>query len=110
MRPEEITALAREYAEENLIFHEDMSNCLRNEYLKIFADEAERVIRFLLRRFCLVEKSEVTERYSYAVNHLNEMKGLGSTVEDRIYNEGELNGKIDLLESLFPEIAKEVEG
>lgn len=97
---------------------EDLSKII-NEYAKevapndkydqtaIIADSFG-VLDKILEKCYLVEKSVITDGYNYLVNRLEEIKKLGSTVNDRIYNEGELNGKIDLLESLFPEIAKEV--
>lgn len=107
----QITTLSREYADE--VYKDEESNpelpfCLMNEMKQQTAEYAEEIIRFILRRFYLVERSTVTESYNYAVNELEEMKGFGSTVSDRYYNEGNLNGKIDLLESLFPELEKEV--
>lgn len=92
MDNDQITALAREYAEESLILSEDMPNCLRNEYLKLFADEVERLIRFLLRRYCLVEKSRLKKLdIAYRAKHYGTV----------VLNQGDI-------ESLFPEIAKEV--
>lgn len=54
MTQEEITAIAREYAEERSSI---MQGSLGTKI------QAELVIRFLLRRYCLVEKSKVEEEY-----------------------------------------------
>lgn len=54
MTPEEITALAREYAEENPEIAE-----LRVPYIREYEKMCEDFLCFLLRRFYLVEKAEV---------------------------------------------------
>ena len=51
----QITALAREYAEEIYPYLSDKIISRRTQEIK----DAERVIRFLLRRYCLVEKEAV---------------------------------------------------
>lgn len=92
MTDTEITALAREYAEERASI---MQGSLTTKI------QAELVIRFLLRRFCLVEKSKVEEEYRVAKECLDKVPALsiiGSVI----------NGQIITLKSLFPEIAKEV--
>lgn len=65
---------------------------------------AENSIRFLLRRYCLVEKSKVSEKYLNAKSSIKEgyKARLGGMIAV-----GEAHKA--LLESLFPEIAKEVE-
>lgn len=100
MTPEEITALAREYAEENVKQPEDMSNSLHNEYLKLFAHEAEELIRFLLRRYSLVKKANIENIYKGILVQLDP-KNFGYSA----YNQG----RKEILESLFPELGKEVE-
>lgn len=96
MTQEEITALAREYAEERASV---MQGSLGTKI------QAELVIRFLLRRFCLVEKSKVIDAYKSARKDI--IDGNKSRIGGLIAMGG-ANGA--LLESLFPEIAKEVEG
>ena len=95
MTTEEITALAREYAEE---FYKVRGG------LDLMADEAENVIRFLFRRYALVEKSKLKEEYRKVQKQMIEGDELGIHV---LFIHGKI--KKDLLESLFPEIAKEVE-
>lgn len=101
MTNQEITALAREYAEDLIKVRKtqgELANCLLNEALSVAEDDAEDVIRFLLRRFCLVEKSKVENIHRGILVQLNP-KNFGYSP----YNQG----RIDLLKSLFPEIAKE---
>ena len=94
MTPEAITALAREYAEETYPNLSDKIISLRTLEIK----NAERLIRFLLRRFCLVEKSKVKSRMESAYEaKRKERNGCFGIVRWQ-----ELN-------YLFPEIAKEVE-
>ncbi len=93
MSEEEITALAREYAEEKASI---MQGSLGTKI------QAELVIRFLLRRFALVEKGKVNEMYKTAM----EVSSLPKSVEARGY----AISRLQTLESLFPEIAKEVKG
>ena len=66
---------------------------------------AENSIRFLLRRYCLVEKSKVSEKYSEAKSSIKEgyKARLGGMIAI-----GEAHKA--LLESLFPDLGKEVEG
>lgn len=100
MNESEITALTREYAEENVKQPEDMSNSLHNEYLKLFAHEAEELIRFLLRRYCLVDKSKVKNIHNGILVQLDP-KNFGYSP----YNQG----RMDVIKSLFPDLGKEVE-
>lgn len=101
-----ITAIAREYAEE--IFKNDESNpdlsiCLLNDIKFEAAVDFEEKLRFLLRRFCLVEKSKVEEKYYEATMDCGNIDPC-SDLWQVCY------AKKCLLESLFSEIAKEVEG
>lgn len=95
MNDDQITALAREYAEET-VSHTRLSTAI--------ADDTEDVIRFLLRRYCLVEKSKVKDAYMSAIKDVKD--GYKSKIGGMIAMGG---AKGALLESLFPEIAKEVE-
>lgn len=113
MKLEEITALAREYAEEecNKSTLPDKRQ-LHEDKLIEFYD----VYGFLLRRYCLVEKEAVRKEYE-PIKDVTEdcnYKELGATWDNvpylsRFYDEGYKRGQKDTLESLFPEIAKEVE-
>lgn len=104
MNDDQITALAREYAEE-----------IRNGILELFPqplpDSMEvlikndqeyygRFLRWLTSRYCLVEKSKVN----------NIHKGILVQLDPKNFGYSPYNqGRMDLLKSLFPEIAKEVE-
>lgn len=65
----QITALAREYAEDDNPITAHRTPTERDWDIQIDADSAERVIRFLLRRFCLVEKSKATELCRLTLDH-----------------------------------------
>lgn len=96
MDDKSITALAREYAEEIYPNLSDKIISLRTQEIK----NAERLIRFLLRRFCLVEKGKVKEEYNKTVE-----EGKHSHLKHQIQS----RTRMRLLAALFPEIAKEVE-
>lgn len=105
MNDDQITALAREYAEEatkTMTSDPNLSATDLNGIKHDVAEYAEEVIRFLLRRFALVEKGKVNEMYKTAM----EVSRLPKSVEARGY----AISRLQTLESLFPEIAKEVEG
>lgn len=90
MTPEEITALAHEYAEE--MHYGD----------NYFEAENKRLLTWLLRRYYLVEKETINKLLK---EHCEESKGLDVGSREWIF----YKGRLDLLESLFPEIGKEVE-
>ncbi len=102
MTDEQINTIAREYAEQTDGSPVDIA------YRKIVVEDA---FRFLLRRYCIVEKSKVEREYQKSKDIIQMM--------DVLYGEDNLpigdesiskqREKIDLLESLFPGIAKEVE-
>ena len=96
MTDNEITALAREYAEEIYPNLSDKIISLRTQEIK----NAERLIRFLLRRYCLVEKEAVRKEYEMA----REIWKRVVPIDAKAFNEGRMSA----IESLFPEIAKEV--
>lgn len=99
-----IAALAREYAEET-VSHTRLSTTI--------ADDTEDVIRFLLRRFYLIKKSDVKDMLETA------MKNLTNELERPAHGQWGLNQRnrqmlniqvaIGVLNHVFPEIAKEVE-
>jgi hypothetical protein len=91
MKSEEITTLAREFSKE----HDDST---------IAYHAAKDVINFLLRRFCLVEKSKLIEEYKSATANFNNASDPVIPTMDYYL------GTMKFIESLFPEIAKEVEG
>lgn len=93
MEENKITALAREYAEWICPYKDKSANL---SILDIRA--AERLINFLLRRYCLVEKDKVREAFWRLTDKFltdNDAKSFGAASV--------------VLESFFPEIAKEVE-
>lgn len=85
MTDDQPTALAREFSKE----HDDST---------IAYHAAKDVINFLLRRFCLVEKEAIRKEYKQAAEDYDPY--------DPMYSN---RGKLDLLESIFPEIAKEAQ-
>lgn len=101
MTDTEITALAREYAEE-IYPHEEGEDIGQMNFLR---DNAIRhissTLKMLLRRYCLVEKEAINNTYQQAIE-----QGKHAHVRCQV----ESRAKLRLLESLFPEIAKEVEG
>lgn len=108
MTDPKITALAREYAEEATKADAGDPNLSATDLNGIrhdVAEYAEEVIQFLLRRFCLVEKSKVLKSLIQARalievgrrNHDNIKEDLGTGSERTIY-------------CLFPDLGKEVEG
>lgn len=64
--------------------------------------EFEQFLEWLLRRYCLVEKEAVRKEYDLAEKLW--IKSACATTEE--FNMGRMNA----IQSLFPEIAKEVEG
>lgn len=103
MDNDQITALAREYAEEIYPNLSDKIISLRTQEIK----NAERLIRFLLRSYYLVEKSKVQKTYETCL-YLRDTQ-LTSEIDSIIRSERGMEG-IRVLKSLFPEIGKEVEG
>ena len=101
---DQITALAREYAEECAkgFAPIDMPNCLKNEATGILVCNAEDMLKWLLRRYCLVEKKDVEAKYQEAKERYFNPD---DEIEKTMYG-----GRMSMLEYLFPEIAKEVEG
>lgn len=102
MTPEEIAALAREYAEwvTDVPKAKELPNCLLNEANKLISDGAERMLTWLLRRYALVEKEAVRKQFEDAKRLL----------ETCNYNKKCIGvGSRGVLERLFPEIGKEVE-
>lgn len=90
-----ITALAREYAEEIYPNLSDKIISLRTQEIK----NAERLIRFLLRRYALVEKSTIKEAWSMITGVYLD--------HDHITYDG---ARYLFNEVLFPDLGKEVEG
>lgn len=100
---DQITALAREYAEDDNPITAHRTPTERDWDIQIDADSAERVIRFLLRRFCLVEKSKVERAMQL---HEDKIKELFKGSKTWFFHKG----SAETLKYLFPELGKEVEG
>lgn len=99
---DQITAIAREYAEEIRkdvlpFFPRPLPDSM-DVLVKTDQEKVERVIRFLLRRFCLVEKSVIKETWKEITNVY--------LAHQHITYDG---ARYLFDEVLFPEIAKEVE-
>lgn len=91
MTPDQITALAREYAE-----FTDMSPVDKKNISAI----CECFLKYALRRYYLVEKEVVRTTYQQAME-----QGKHAHVKCQVESRAQLR----LLERLFPEIAKDVE-
>lgn len=104
---EEITALAREYAEETIgdILQFSPRPLPNSVEVLIRRDQkqTENIIRFLLRRFCLVEKSKVEQIYQAKQHILANQNVFGITVAT------EAAAQKRLMLCLFPEIGMEAE-
>lgn len=61
MTNQEITALARECAEEMIKGKpsEELPNCLKNSMLEMNTEYIAEIFRWLTRRYCLMEKSKL---------------------------------------------------
>lgn len=113
MTTEEITALAREYAEE-IYPHEEGEDLGQMEFLRTSATKhIEASLKMLSRRYCLVEKSKLTKMYKEAVDgkcELEKMQPQNTYAKNSILMKVGMNaGCAYTLKSLFPEIGKEVE-
>lgn len=106
MTQDQITALAREYAEEMIKDRpsEELPNCLRNSMLAMNTEYIAKIFQWLTRRFCLVEKSKVEEEYKSSKHYFEHTDSSNPTQKQYFW------GRMCAIESLFPEIAKEVEG
>lgn len=107
MKESEITAIAREYAEEiTKKFRNrfgDLSDWTYYEFRDEAKGKAEEVLTWLLRRYCLVEKSKVQEEYHEANICRTHFERYGAQW-------GALTAKMAILERFFPDLGKEVEG
>lgn len=106
MTDSQIEALARVYAEvmnpvddysEVSIIYE------RPIDMDIDYDSAKRFLTWLSQRYCIVEKSKVIAEYKRVIEAVEAMRKWNLTLSE------EKLAKADLLISLFPSIAKEIE-
>lgn len=105
MTDSEITALVREYVEEKgkeMEQKQRLPNCLIKEVMEMDAEELTCFLKWLLCRYCLVEKEAVEAKYQEAKERYFNPD---DEIEKTMYG-----GRMSMLEYLFPEIAKEVEG
>lgn len=102
MTPEQITAIARELADTLYNDYRSYNSTLwwHEKPKERKAEELKYTLRFLLRRFCLVEKEVVRTTYQQAME-----QGKHAHVKCQVESRAQLR----LLERMFPEIAKEVE-
>lgn len=116
MTNEQIQALAREYAEginpvNQLNDYPEakmIADMMRNALSEVTANQIkdfEGFLRFLLHRFCLVEKECVNEAYKGAIETIRFGEETGAY---SLCTFG--SAKRILLESFFPELGKEAEG
>lgn len=99
MTPEQITSISREYAEE---IHADTSEPFKDDVVREETENTESAFRWLLKRFCLVEKSKLREAYKDAQkDQYNTERDFALTLAGR--------NRSAVLVELFPEIAEEVE-
>lgn len=97
MNEDQITALAREYAEEMIkgTPSEELPNCLKNSMLTMNTEYIAEIFQWLTRRYCIVEKSKLGKD--------------GLDIAWRAKEYGTVILSSDNVYYLFPEIAKEVE-
>lgn len=98
MDDNQITALSREYAEEMIKGKpsEELPNCLKNSMMAMNTEYIAEIFQWLLRRYCLVEKEK-----------------LKAIRFRKVYSAEDVRSKFTeecLIDALFPEIAKAVEG
>lgn len=115
MTDQQITALAREYAEiECPEFKYKGDKEWRNDDIKSATLSNKAFLTWLLRRYCLVEKERVKQTYKEAIDgecELEKMQPQNTYAKNSILMRVGMNaGCAYTLKSLFPEIAKEVEG
>lgn len=99
MTEEEITTLAREYAEEMAKGpeFEELSDGMKENVLALNTVYVAEVIHWLCERFCLVEKEVINNTYRKAIE-----QGKHAHIKFQI----ESRAKLRLLQTFFPEIAK----
>lgn len=108
-----ITALAREYAEEinpvnQLNDYPEakmIADIMRNALSEVMDEKVkdfDGFLRFLLRRYALVEKSKLEEEYKSSKHYFEHTDSSNSTQKQYFW------GRRCAIESIFPELAKEV--
>lgn len=102
MNDDQITALAREYGVDSVDPY-GFSKDTYEDYVGEYADDAADVLRWLSKRFYLVEKSKVEEEYHEAKFTCGNVDPCSETFATNLAQKS-------LLERIFPRIAKEVKG
>ena len=100
---DQITALAREYAEE-CTNPSGFSKATYEEMVEERAENVTYVLRWLLRRYCLVEKGKAEKEYheaKFACGNIDPCSDTDTWI--RYHTEK------SLLERIFPNLGKEVE-
>lgn len=110
----DVTALAREYAEE-CIDPQGFSKSTYEELVEEKAENAGYIFRWLSERFGLVKKEVIRKEYESVKDTPDDCdyEEYGASWDEvpylnKFYAEGYNCGQKNLLESLFPEIAKDV--
>lgn len=98
MKSEEITTLAREYADMLKHLFPDMPKHTYRDKMS----QAKNVINIIMRRYCLVEKERVKDEY-------HEAKFACGNVDPCSETWATYQAQKSLLERLFPDLGKEVE-
>ena len=111
----DVTALAREYGVDSVDPY-GFSKDTYEDFVGEYADAAADVLRWLSERFCLVKKEVIRKEYESVKDTPDDCdyEEYGASWDEvpylnKFYAEGYNRGQKNLLESLFPEIAKEVE-
>lgn len=101
MTDDQLTVLAREYAEEIIKGSpsEELPNCLKNSMLALNTEYIAEIFQWLTRRFRLVEKSKVAEEYRKAKFACGNVDPCSDTFVASLAQKS-------LLERLFPELLK----
>ena len=104
MTDQEITALAREYAEE-IVKAKELTSKDVDMLVEVICSNSEMFLRWLLQRYALVEKNKLKNSHQYIMNKIKVGENLR---RKKTIDEGKAQRAI--FNALFPEIAKEVEG
>lgn len=103
MKESEITALAREYAEE-IVKAKELTGKDVDMLVEVICSNSETFLQWLLHRYALVEKNKLKNIHQYIMNKIKVGENLR---RKKTIDEGKAQRAI--FDGLFPEIAKEVE-
>lgn len=107
MTPNQINALAREYAEEyTRKEYPNVPGHVRERIIEGRLEHMEDFIPWLLRHYCLVEKSKLETEWERCRRLLNNAMTNPEKYPTTIARMG---GRLALLETLFPEFFKDKE-